>query len=49
MAVRKAVVLSTPDQTDDLLTYLLQKGFRESGFMRICREYYHCPDVMRDN
>lgn len=42
MAVRKAVMLGDPVQANDLVAYLLEKGFRESDFMRVCRLYYDC-------
>jgi len=44
VAVRKEVMLGNPAQADDLVAYLLESGFRESGFMRICRKYYNCPE-----
>lgn len=42
MAVRKTVMQGNPAQANDLVAYLLEKGFRESGFMRICGLYYDC-------
>ncbi len=42
MAIRKEVMLGNAARADDLVTYLLDKGYRESGFMRICRLYYGC-------
>jgi hypothetical protein len=40
MAVRKEVMLGDPARANDLVAYLLDKGYRESGFRRICRQYY---------
>jgi hypothetical protein len=42
MAVRKEVMLGNAAQANDLVAYLLDKGYGESGFMRICRLYYGC-------
>jgi hypothetical protein len=42
LAVRKEVMLGHPARADDLVVYLLENGFRESGFMQICRLYYSC-------
>ncbi len=49
IAVRKEVMLGHSSQADDLVAYLLEKGFRESGFMRICRLYYNCAGEMKPN
>ncbi len=49
IAVRKEVMLGDPSRADDLVTYLLENGFRESGFMRICRLYYNCSEEMKPN
>ena len=42
MAVRKEVMLGNPARANDLVAYLLDKGYRDSGFLRICRLYYEC-------
>jgi len=42
MAIRKEVMLGDAARANDLVSYLLDKGYRESGFMRICRLYYDC-------
>ncbi len=42
MAIRKEVMLGNAARANDLVTYLLDKGYRESGFMRICKLYYDC-------
>lgn len=42
LAVRKEVMLGNPEKADDLVAYLLASGFRESGFVQICRLYYGC-------
>jgi tetratricopeptide (TPR) repeat protein len=42
LAVRKAVMLGDPSAADDLVAYLRGNGYREPGFMRICRKYYNC-------
>lgn len=44
MAIRKEVLLGQPDNAEDLVAYLLDKGYRDMGFMRLCRLYYRCPD-----
>jgi hypothetical protein len=49
MAIRKEVMLGDPARADDLVAYLLDKGYRESGFMRICRLYYSCSGDMDAN
>ena len=40
LAVRKEVMLGNPANADDLVAYLLDSGFRETGFIQICRLYY---------
>jgi len=40
LAVRKEVMLGSPENATDLVTYLLDNGFRETDFMRICKLYY---------
>ena len=40
LAVRKEVMLGSPENASDLVTYLLDNGFRETDFMRICKLYY---------
>lgn len=42
LAVRKEVMLGNPEKADDLVAYLLASGFRETGFVQICRLYYGC-------
>ena len=42
LAVRKEVMLGSPANADDLVAYLLDSGYRETGFMRICELYYEC-------
>jgi len=42
LAVRKAVMLGRPALADDLVAYLLENGYQESGFMRVCSLYYEC-------
>ena len=42
MAIRKEVMLGNTARADDLVAYLLDKGYRESGFIRICKLYYDC-------
>ena len=42
MAIRKEVMLGNAARAKDLVTYLLDKGYRETGFMRICKLYYDC-------
>ena len=42
MAVRKEVMLGDAARAGDLVAYLLDKGYRESGFMRVCELYYDC-------
>ena len=42
LAVRKEVMLGDPEQADDLAAYLLASGFRETGFIQICKLYYGC-------
>ncbi len=49
IAVRKAVMLGNPPEAEDLVAYLLEKGFRETGFMQICRLYYDCPGNIKTN
>jgi hypothetical protein len=49
MAVRKEVMLGDAARADDLVAYLLDKGYRETGFMRICRLYYSCSGDMDAN
>ena len=49
MAIRKEVMLGNATRADDLVAYLLNKGYRESGFMRICRLYYSCSEDMDAN
>jgi tetratricopeptide (TPR) repeat protein len=44
IAVRKEVMLGNAARANDLVTYLLDKSYRESGFMRICRLYYDCSE-----
>ncbi len=41
-AVRKAVMLGNPARAGELVAYLVDNGYREVGFMRVCREYYYC-------
>ena len=42
LAVRKEVMLGNPAKAYDLAAYLMDSGFRESGFMQICKLYYSC-------
>lgn len=42
LAVKKEVMLGNPAGAQDLVNYLLEKGFRESSFMQICSLYYSC-------
>jgi len=49
MAIRKNVMLGSAARADDLVTYLLDKGYREPGFMRICRIYYGCSGETEAN
>jgi len=49
MAVRKEVMLGTPEKAEDLVAYLLDKGYGETGFMSICRLYYDCSGGMDAN
>ena len=42
LAVRKEVMLGNPAKADDLASYLLESGYRETGFIQICRLYYGC-------
>ena len=41
-AVSKAVMLGAPQEAANLVDYLLNRGYRETGFMQICRKYYSC-------
>jgi hypothetical protein len=49
MAVRKEVMLGNAARANDLVAYLLDKGYRESGFMRVCKLYYNCSGDMDAN
>jgi tetratricopeptide (TPR) repeat protein len=49
MAVRKAVLLGHPETAERLVGYLLDKGYAETGFMRVCRLYYDCPVESQPN
>ncbi|MDX2429098.1 MAG: TIR domain-containing protein [Xanthomonadales bacterium] len=42
LSIRKEVMLGNPAKADDLAAYLLDSGFRETGFIQICRLYYGC-------
>lgn len=42
MAVSKAVMLGNPAEAVDLVEYLVGQGYRESGFMQICQQYFDC-------
>ena len=42
MAVRKAVMLGEPAAAADLVNHLLDRGYREAGFMQVCNEFYSC-------
>jgi tetratricopeptide (TPR) repeat protein len=42
MAVFKAVMLGQDTMAHEFTDYLLQNGFREPGFMRVCRQYSLC-------
>jgi tetratricopeptide (TPR) repeat protein len=42
-AVRKAVMFNQVGQARKFTEYLLDKGYREPGFMRVCRQYFLCP------
>jgi tetratricopeptide (TPR) repeat protein len=42
MAIRKEVMLGNTARANDLVAYLLDKGYRDTGFMRICKLYYDC-------
>ena len=41
-AVMKAVMLGQKEQALEFTEYLMRKGYREPGFMRICRAYSLC-------
>ena len=41
-AVLKAIMLGHEDQAREFTEYLQQKGYREAGFMRVCRKYSLC-------
>ena len=49
MAVRKEVMLGDPARASDLVAYLLDKGYRETAFMQICKLYYDCSDITDAN
>ena len=42
MAVRKSVMLGESARAGELVAYLLDNGYREADFMRVCSEYYYC-------
>lgn len=42
MAVYKAVMLGQQTQARELTEYLIERGYREAGFMRVCRRYNLC-------
>ncbi len=41
-AIYKTIMLGRPEEAEDLVAYLLEKGYREAGFMQVCRKYYSC-------
>jgi tetratricopeptide (TPR) repeat protein len=41
-AVSLAVMLGEPARADKLVPYLLDSGYRETGFMRICKANFSC-------
>ena len=49
LAVRKEVMLGSPANATDLVTYLLGNGFRETDFIRICKLYYGYSGEMDTN
>jgi len=49
MAIRKDVLLGQAAKADDIVNYLLDSGFKESAFLRICRLYYGCSGEMDTN
>jgi len=48
-AVRQAIMLGDTEWAGELTTYLLDKGYRESGFMQICKAYSLCAGQQRVN
>ena len=42
MAVNKAVMLGQQTQAREFAEYLLESGYREAGFMRVCKQYSLC-------
>lgn len=42
MAVRKSIMLGDTARAGELTAYLIDKGYAEAGFMRVCKEYSLC-------
>jgi hypothetical protein len=42
MAARKAIMLGDLTRAGELTDYLLERGFREVSFMRVCKMYQLC-------
>ena len=42
MAMIKAVMLGQEAQAREFTDYLLHNGYREAGFMRVCKQYSMC-------
>ena len=42
MAVYKAVMLGQQTQAREFTEYLIERGYREAGFMRVCKQYNLC-------
>jgi tetratricopeptide (TPR) repeat protein len=43
MAVRKAIMLGATARAVELTGYLVDRGYREVRFMRVCKKYSLCP------
>jgi len=43
LAVRRAIMENDDDQARKLTGYLLGNGYRNAGFMRVCKKYSLCP------
>jgi len=42
LAVRQAILFGDTERVDELTAYLLEKGYRNAGFMRICKRFSLC-------
>ncbi len=44
MAVRKAIMLGDKERAGELVSYLSERGYRGSDFMRVCTENLYCDE-----